>query len=208
MKSYFFLFSIAFIFFLSVFTKCNNLAIKPKKQKVIVKKEIPSMPDGNFFWFYNIKNELEKKLNLNSLEEGFDSLQIRIWFEFPNTNDLQIITIKNTSSKWSGEFYVIKNSLIESSNSKINVSRKEWIPIDGWKRLIDSIQEIEIMSVPAIENLNDYSICNDGYGVTIETSTKTKYRIFSYPCYSENKSISAIKITKFMKILNEQINIK
>ena len=71
----------------------------------LFKKEIPTYKNGEVDLFYQLKKQKEKQLKLDSLESGFDSLEIRIWYDYALLINRELIVIKRANGKWSAEKY-------------------------------------------------------------------------------------------------------
>src|SRR5215212_3032051 len=62
-----------------------------------VVKDIPLTYKGQLADYYYDKLKVEKKLQIDSsIHNGFDSLQIRLWYGYARTDSGQIVIIKNT----------------------------------------------------------------------------------------------------------------
>src|SRR6516225_598402 len=78
-----------FLAFIYVFlTACNSktnnddLGVSLGDTTKPFKKEIPRYPNGKFDIFYILSKTKQRQLGLDSLENGFDSLQVRVWYDF------------------------------------------------------------------------------------------------------------------------------
>ena len=178
------------IFFCILLFSCNgrgNSSISKPSPKVdtttIFKKEIPTYKIGGVDLFYELKKQKEKQLKLDSLESGFDSLQIRIWYHDALLINRELIVIKRTNQKWTADHYemivewdVYKNTETITTNKVTSL-----IPKSGWYNFITKLLDLKIMTLP---NMNDIPGLADNWhnGITynIEVATKKQYRFYGY----------------------------
>src|SRR5688572_16780294 len=74
----------------------------------VFKKEIPTYPDGQVSIFYKVSKDIQKQLNLDNLEKGFENLQIRLWYDFALVSERALIIITNKDSTWKSLVYNYK----------------------------------------------------------------------------------------------------
>lgn len=71
-------------------------------------KDIPLDKKGRPRSYYRNKGGVENKLGLQSLENGFDSLQIRIWYGYAFNDTSQLAIFKNSNGNWKGDFFYVE----------------------------------------------------------------------------------------------------
>lgn len=149
-----------------------------------VTKDIPKRSDGTPFSVYSKLKELEKIGDFPSLEVGFDSLQIRIWYSASFCDSVQLITLKKINSYWSAELYSLKYNYDEKGDKIISLDKRveAKFPKSGWGNFIEKLYDLKILTLPNAESLPGYAECFDGAGITIEVATLKEYRIYNYPC--------------------------
>ena len=176
-----------------------------------VKKDIPLDQKGNPMGFYKWKDIIEKKGDFQTIENGFDSLEIRIWYGHAFSDKLQLLVISKWKLGWNGELVELNCVYDKKHDSILSISRlsKKVLPKTGWKDFILKINKLKVQSLPNYSTINNYSVCSDGDGVTIEVATVNKYRIYNYPCFESNAQIwQAGNISKIMNLIENEFNFK
>lgn len=179
--------------------------------KDTVVKDIPRYQNGNPSVVYQKKRKVEEKVGLTSLEKGFDSMQIRIWYGTALIDSSQLIELKKEGTKWTGLLYRIEYRYDKKTDSLIACPKRtdEIKPRTGWDDFIRKIFELKILSMrDAIENPH-YENYNDGDGMTVEVATKRKYRFYNYHSFRQQKGIwQAVNIEKIMLLLEDEFSFK
>ena len=149
----------------------------------LIEKEIPTSKDGVKDLFYTLTKQKSRQLGIQNMENGYDSLQIRIWYNYPLTNLRELVVLKYTNKKWWGVYYRM-NVEWDSSNMTetiVNFDKKFIFPKNGWENLISKLFQKEITELPdmkTIDGVKDY--WTDGTTYNIEIGTEKKYRFYSY----------------------------
>jgi len=165
------------------------------------RREIPTMVNGEPDLFYALSQQKAQQLKLGSLENGFEDIQIRIWYDFAASDKRTLLILKNTKGLWHGTFYemyVAWNST--DLSEKIRNSKSQSVkPSVGWDELMPAILELGIGSLP---NMEDIPGISDGFkdGVTycVEYATSEQYRFYCYhvperfPDFHETRQMAAI----------------
>jgi hypothetical protein len=205
---------LSFILFSVLLFSCKGQKkpsqLEPSSQEDTVtsfKREIPSYKDGEVDLFYTLKKQKEKQLKLDSLESGFDSLQIRIWYDYALLINRELIVIKRANGKWSAEHHEMivdwdayKNTETIKTNKIRSVT-----PKSGWDRFITELVSLKIMTLP---NMDDIPGLQDNWtdGVTynVEIATKKQYRFYSYhlPDKFEDKFPQAKNMTGILRLIS------
>ena len=158
--------------------KANFNKIQPDS----VLKDIPVGNRGEYFSSYIFTRQIEKKLNLDELEKGYDSIQIRIWRGFANTDSSQLIILKSQNDEWKGfvgnfKFFFNERNELISINKKI----EQKSPRSSWNGFMRRINEMKINDLPDCNELSNYPQISGGENFIFEIATKRKYRIYNYP---------------------------
>ena len=154
------------------------------KQTIDSIVDIPKSTNGGFSTMYKaIKND-EKLLGLDSLQIGFDSLQIRIWFESGRATNKQMLILKNAGGNWNGEL-VSWTMDIGSENlpkySLINKKVENVSPKSGWEKFITRLIKLNIITLPDDSNIEGVEGGGGDLRMTlIEIAMKKMYRFYSY----------------------------
>jgi hypothetical protein len=194
---------------INIFSSCGSRPESHVENKLIdsVVKYIPKDIKGNPKGFYLKKIEMEKMMGLETLENGFDSMQIRIWYGVALMDKLQLLIMKKSESKWSAKFYTLGLNYDKNRKSLVSVTKSSEAkqPASGLGKLIDSLFKLDILTLPDSQSINGYGDCNDGNGVTIETSSVNNYRIYNYPCFNNQDGIlQAKKIKQIMDLIEKE----
>ena len=125
---------------------------------------------------------MERHLGLNTLENGFDSIQIRIWYGYAFIDTSQLVILKNNKKEWVAELVTFKyhtDNRIDSVNAIDKTSVKSQ-PKSGWSNFINKLFSLKITELPDFSKVKNYQDMMDGDDVIVEISTVNSYRIFSY----------------------------
>lgn len=177
-------------------------------------KDIPVDTNGKYIYYYDLKSIYEKKLGLASIENGFDSLEIRISYAVALLYEGQTIILQKNNSGWSGKLYHVKYNGYRMHDSLFSLTsrEKDITPKSGWNNLMNKLYSLNIMDLRDASEINNYGDCADGDGVLIEVATKTKYRIYQYSCLSmvlkEDDFWQAKNIEKILETLESEFNFK
>ncbi len=204
MKLFFIILILAFYF-----GSCRENTKKPivvRELPLGFVREIPSwfahnpQLQANFF-------EIRDKLNLVALENGFDSIYIRIWFDCLGGQGNKIVTFQYSNSKWKINLYsyniVSKQGIILDV---VHLRKERLSPVSEWSSLVKNMFENQVPDLPDYSTYgSDYTIPTDATGVTVEVATFTQYRVYSYPALSLNDTISSgpAKLERFIKELEK-----
>jgi hypothetical protein len=151
-----------------------------------------------------INKRNERYLALESIEKGFDSIQVRIFYACINTPRLFII-LKNTGKKWKAELCRIvypknwQNWGDSVSRMTINGS-----PKSGWTKFISQLFELKVLTLPTDDNIPGFKreSVTDGCWAEVEIATKNTYRYYSY----DNPDLYNYPQTKNILLILELIN--
>jgi hypothetical protein len=169
------------------------------------KKEIPIRENGS----YDLKKQKEKQLQLDSLESGFNSLQIRIWHDYSLVTKRELIIIKKVKDQWTGKYYDMKVDWDAFKDTEtITSSKSELIaPNSGWNNFTKKLFELNIKTLPNMADIpgliNDW---DDGSTYNIEIATKNQYRFYSYhePDKFEDKYWQAKKMVEILNLVSSE----
>lgn len=147
-----------------------------------IPKDIPTYKDGALTLSYLFSKKFEEILGLEKLDEGVDSIEIRIWYDFSFVDTSQLIILKYHRQEWKAKFYTF-NYKHESSIPSIKLLQKlveEKEPKSGWHQLITKLNNSNIKTLPDQSKVSGYNLHTDGNGVSIEFATPYNYRIYAY----------------------------
>jgi hypothetical protein len=145
--------------------------------------EIPRHDNGDVDLFYKLTLDKSQQLNLDSIQTGYDSIQIRIWYEYSLTKTRKLLVLKNMAGVWEGRKYIMTvdwdwQAIRDSIES---VESTTVVPVSGWDKFTEELFDLKITSLP---NMDDIPGLEDGWfdGVTynVEIATKYQYRFYGY----------------------------
>lgn len=181
----------------------------------IFSKEIPTYEDGRHkgdtdYIFKDIRR-MASELRLDSIENGFDSLQIRIWLGHSMAIRKNIVILKKINGKWSAQLVTYsegqKGKTLQLFIEKKTI--KSVHPLSGWDVIIKKINALEILTLPNDGDLKDYNGCGmDGIAYYFETSTKRQYRFFYYCNPEDNvgRFREAKNVLEFASVLENEFD--
>lgn len=155
----------------------------------------------------------EKERSLSgeeSLENGFDEVQIRIAFSNSFGSE-QVFRLIKKNDAWRGELDSLTFNYNENGGGlkSIDKVRNKIEPIFGWDKFVDSLMSLKIFSLPDMTLLPGYQIGSDGLAVTIETATPHSYRIYTYVNVNTYKDMfwQANNVSRIVHLVNTDLRV-
>lgn len=148
-----------------------------EKDIPIIREKVSSLYEGTIW----TRNFLQ---GLDTLENGFDSLQVRLWYEADAGRS--IIVIKK-ATEWRAELYNydINNSNPDSLFISTFTMRRSSQKM-GWKKFTDSLFQLGVLALPDEQNIPGYPVSYNSNTVNIEVGTRCKYRFYSFTVPNRN----------------------
>jgi hypothetical protein len=146
-------------------------------------REIPEGYNGKHDLFYELTQQKVKQLKIESLQNGYDSLQIRIWSDYSLQASRKLLIIKRTNSTWTVTLYSMSvdwdpYKLTETVKSK---KVKKLIPKNGWDSFLTTLFSYQITTLPNMEDISGLEDnWTDGASYHVEVATTKQYRFYSY----------------------------
>jgi hypothetical protein len=192
--------------------RVTNVSDVKEKSADTVIKEIPKDRNGNPRSYYRNKPQVEKLLGLSSIENGFDSLQIRLWYGYAFNDSSQLAVLTNSKGKWSGQFFTLVYHLSELGDSIKSITQKAEFrePKSGWTELKQKLLQLKVLSLPDYHTIPEYDQVADGDAVIVEVSSKKVYRIYSYqePRMFQNKFWQAANMERILELIEKEFGFK
>jgi hypothetical protein len=200
------------MFFIIVYASCNRATNSANDKQIkiasnIVDTIIKDIPDDKKRdYFMKIKRSIQENAELTSLEDGFDSLQIRIWYGYTSHFE-HLVVLKNEQGKWDAILYSMHYIYSNRSLKEIIKYQKRVEPKSGWENLLNKLNTLKILSLPDMSTLEGYGIDMDSKGITVEIADKKMYRIYSYafPEFHKNDHWQANNMDKISRIVEEEL---
>jgi hypothetical protein len=169
------------------------------------KKEIPTTG-----YSYKSDKYKEKQLGLESLESGFETLQIRLWVDYALYKGKELYIIKNKNSKWTAEVYkMMTERSVEGEDSIVSKEIKNVTPKSGWDSLLTNLVNLKIVTLPNMDNIPGVvDMIDDGVDFNIEIASKYQYRFYGYhvPEQFQDKFWQAKNMAQIVKLIREELN--
>ena len=172
-----------------------------------VKREIPLDPKGRPYLSYVFVKQKANQLNLDSIELGYDSLQLRIWFDYSLAKSRHLIIIRRKDGKWDCRLYkmLVEWSPRQDSQIVVNKTIKKIVPKMGLDKFMKRLFALDITSLP-----NGPSGGMDGTSYEIEVATKDQYRFYEYwsPDTTEQKFWGSKNMVEIIDLLEKECGFK
>lgn len=143
------------------------------------------------------------RLGLDSLELGYDSLQIRIWLGCSMAIKRDLIILKCNNAGWKGSHVAFTEP--NGTGEAINKTVRSITPRSGWKAFTDSLRSWKILDLPDQSAIDGYKGCGtDGDPFYFEWATTKQYRFYQYCNLKDNiddywQAANALKMADFWK---------
>lgn len=171
-----------FLFALSFCCSCQDRSRAKASKSITTTKEIPINENGKQARHFTFVKMLAEKLSLDNLEDGFDSLQVRIWLSPKNSDSVLLILVKNSMSSVMASFSKHK-IFFEKSRTSIDsiVSSSEDIhPKSGSRAFLENLVKLDICTLPDMQKTALNGEYTDVGGIAIEVSGEHFYRFYRY----------------------------
>lgn len=202
-----------------IFCFCNNKSKETHKVNYNIQTDtFPNFKREIFidkFGKYDIAYQLIKKdverARLRVLDNGFDSIAIRLWYIYfePRT---QIVELRKDKGKWVAQFFTIKRHISDDTgDTLVDVIRDIIIPNpkSGWDTFTKKLFELNITTLPNSSDIFNYDPPMDGDFIVVEIATREKYRIYNYLSPGYNSKIKEAKnIEDIMKLIEDEFGEK
>jgi hypothetical protein len=218
---------IIILFSCIVLTSCYNTLLpiriptsSPRIPDNSIKKEIPRYTNNKLFKYYKFTKQKQKQLDLSIPENGFDSLQFRLWFTYPE-NLYQFGELIELNYK-KGQEPVAKYYKLDiffnptREYEVINRVKDTTIinPKNGWVDFTNKLMDLKIIELPTISDIKvfqdsvmlDDLFNNTSLTVVTEISTDSYYRYFEYNNFDKYQNIDEVsRMYQFIKYIRENL---
>ncbi len=174
-------------------------------------RDIPRYANGDTSVDYLFKRKVEGLLNLEPIELGVDSLEIRVWYSYALIDTAQLIVIKKKRMQdWECFLYTFSYRFQPEHNSVKSLEFQGYnaIPKSGWVNVIDALKSYDIFGLPDESSLRNYAHSTDEVGVTVEVSDTNHYRIYGYasPSAHREEFEAARRMSDIILLLEHEFN--
>ena len=139
------------------------------------KKELPSADI-----FYNLAKAKQKQLGLDSLENGYENLQIRVWYDFALVRERRLVVLTNKDTNWTATVYYLQVNWDGQTETILSKKIKQVIPKSGWTYFSKKLLDLKILTLPNQNEVPGYGGGFDGRTYNVEIATKNQYRFYGY----------------------------
>ncbi len=150
---------------------------------------------------------INSQLKINSLEKGYDSVQIRLIFEYADVIDVIIL---KCNKGWKGMSYNLKLGYDDQKGDYINHLITQRVQPPDWHLFMNRLNENDIGNLPDCTVLPGYETYDGSAGaVTVEYADKFIYRQYTYHSPESFKSNLAEqkKIRNIIQTVSKELNI-
>lgn len=160
-----------------------------------VQLDIPTFNNGLKGHFYESIRKSSEVLNLEDLQKGVDSLEIRIWFFYSKRDQtFGKVHIYRYDDNWIGKASY-------GSSILVNIS-----PKSGWKSFISKLLKKNIMTLQNQRDIKGFNLMIfDGDTYCVEIATRDDYRFYSYNSPDMTKKYrDAKKMNRILKLVKRE----
>lgn len=188
-----------------------------------VHKDIPYYDNNTYpSVHYIYARQKEEAMGLDKLLNGYDDLLIRVWINSPTGKDIQdgeMIEIRQTNEKWSGNFYSMKTKFSPSKNEdKVVEFEKYDVEPEylSWNEVLAFLVEEGIFELKSLDKLAAYQQLPEAqkgypYGssvISFEIATKNMYRFYHYFALPKFMEIDEVRqVDTIIRFLKQEFNI-
>lgn len=126
------------------------------------KKEIPTYRDGGVDIFYALAKAKQKQLGLDSLENGFHNLQIRVWYDFALVRERKLVVITNKDTNWTATVYDLQVDWDDRTETILSKKVKQVTPKSGWANFSKKLLDLKVLTLPNQDDVPNYGGGADG----------------------------------------------
>jgi hypothetical protein len=199
---------------------------KMKKGKSGIPKIVESKIDNDssraqvFYSRFYIQNKnINVRQKIDSIVYSFDSIQIKFWYLQGLHPSRNLFIVQNKNSKWAGFYYELEPEYkyVNGDSTReyllgpmpMNVRKiKRVMPKNGWKKFIDSLFKLNIMTLPDMSQIPKMEITwTDSQSLIVEICTKDHFRFFHYaePHRFEEKFWQADNMSRIQNLFYSEL---
>ncbi len=171
------------------------------------KKEIPSYFGGSVDVFYQLAKDRQKELGLDSIENGYHDLQIRVWYNYALVKERKLVIITNKDTNWTAAMYDFQISRDGKTETILSKKIRQVSPKSGWPAFSKKLLALQVVTLPNQDDVEGYSAGDDGKTYSVEVASKNQYRFYSYwePQKNQDKFWQAKNLTEILKLFETEL---
>jgi hypothetical protein len=173
------------------------------------KKEIPKYQNGTVSIFYELAKAKQNQLGLDSIENGFENLQIRVWYDFALVRERKLVVIKNEGTNWTATVYYLQVNWDGKTETILKKKIKQVMPKSGWTVFSKKLLDLQILTLPNQRDIEGYSLGTDGKTYNVEIATKNQYRFYGYwePQEYQDRFWQAKNMTDILNLFETELGV-
>ena len=174
------------------------------------KKEIPIYQNGGVDIFYELAKTKQKQLGLDSIENGFDNLQIRVWYDFALVRERKLVVITNKDTNWTATVYDLQVDWDGKTETILSQKVKQVTPKSGWASFSKELLALKILTLPDQDDVKGYYGGTDGETYNVELATKNQYRFYGYwtPQLYQDKFWQAKNMVAILELFETELDVR
>lgn len=174
------------------------------------RKEIPTFSDGKIDLFYLLAKDKQTQLGLDIIENGFNNLQIRVWYDYSRVIERKLVIITNKDSAWTATVYNLKVNWDGETETIISKQVRQVTPKSGWVNFAEKLMNLKIVTLPTMNSISGYEGGKDGKMFNVEIASKNQYRFYSYwePQVYQDKFWQAKNIAELLDLFRTELNVE
>jgi len=167
---------------------------------------------GKSIVFDRVK-EVRNSLKLDTLENGYDSIQLRLWLTPSRSDEFQVFCLKRKNHIWSSVCYDV-SAFFNKNRDSILFYKKEahqLAPKSSWETIFKKLVKLNVLTLPDFRKLKKYPKPFDGgNSITIEIATIKWYKIYMFqePNYNKKKFKEAQDLDNILKLISYEFNLQ
>jgi hypothetical protein len=173
------------------------------------KKEIPTYQSGTVDMFYALAKAKQKQLGLDSLESGFDNLQIRVWYDFALVRERKLVVITNKDTNWTATVYNMQVDWDGQTEIILSKKVKQVAPKSGWADFSKKLLDLNVLTLLNQDHIPNYEGGMDGRTYNVEVATKNQYRFYGYwePQQYQDKFSQAKNMADILELFKKELGV-
>ena len=201
-----------FSIILIIFILLNSCSRQASTEPTALEKERALWTKNESDIFYQSTQQQVNRLKIDTLQNGYNSLQIRIWYDYSIYPLRQLFIIKRTDNNWTAIFYsmTVKEDTIYSSEKWEIDKVKNLDPKNGWDNFIKKLSALQIVTLPNMHSIPELNNSwDDGVEYSVEIAIKNKYRFYSYhfPDKFQDKYWQAKNMVDILKLIESEFGV-
>lgn len=172
-----------------------------------VKTAIPTDIFRNVDIYYQSAKDRQQQLGLDSLENGFHDLQIRVWYNAALVKERKLVVITNKDTNWTATIYDWQLDRNGDTETMLSKKVRQASPKSGWPIFSKKLLDLKVLTLPNQDDVEGYSAGDGGTTYSVEVATKDQYRFYSYwqPQSCKDRFWEAKNMTEMLQLFETEL---